>query len=163
MHKHLKMFSCTKHSAVNTSNALKMSQLMRLWYSFHIGDQRRLRLDCVSSPEPSLFADMKYGSRQRLRPKIRHLAPLDGYACAFEECVRRTKSTIVSWHVSKIANMLKNTEKKKYLRDTSFSYNRLCISGSRDLGSYSYSKEVMSGYHETGKLFKTWSPSVVVS
>ena len=29
------------------------------------------------SPEPSLFAHMKYGSRRRVRPKIRHLAPLD--------------------------------------------------------------------------------------
>ena len=39
------------------------------------------------SPEPSLFAHMKYGSRQRVRQKVRHLAPLDGCACAFEELV----------------------------------------------------------------------------
>ena len=36
--------------------------------TYHIGDQQRL------SPEPSLFAHMKYGSRRRVRPKIRHLA-----------------------------------------------------------------------------------------
>ena len=30
---------------------------------------------------------MKYGSRPRVWPKIRHLAPLDGCACAFEEWV----------------------------------------------------------------------------
>ena len=39
------------------------------------------------SPEPSLFAHMTYGTRRRLRPKIRHLAPLDGCAFAFEERV----------------------------------------------------------------------------
>ena len=27
----------------------------------------------------------KYGSRRRVRPKLIHLAPLDGCACAFEE------------------------------------------------------------------------------
>ena len=30
---------------------------------------------------------MKYGSRRRVQPKIRHLAPLDGCTCAFEEWV----------------------------------------------------------------------------
>ena len=35
--------------------------------------------------EPSLFAYMKYGSRRKVRPKIRHLAPLDDRACAFKE------------------------------------------------------------------------------
>ena len=60
---------------------------MRLWYL----SQRRpakaqasLRIRAVS---PSLFAHMKYGSRGRVRPKIRHLVPLDGCACAFEEWV----------------------------------------------------------------------------
>ena len=43
-----------------------------------------LRIGAVSS-EPSLFAHMKYGSRPRVRPKIKHLAPLDGCACTFEE------------------------------------------------------------------------------
>ena len=38
------------------------------------------------SPEPSLFAHIKYmyGNRQTVQPKIRHLAPLDGCACTFE-------------------------------------------------------------------------------
>ena len=39
------------------------------------------------SPEHSLFAHTKYGSIQRVRPKIRHLAPLEGCVCAFEEWV----------------------------------------------------------------------------
>ena len=30
-----------------------------------------------------------YGSRRRVRLKIRHLTPLDGCACAFEEWVYR--------------------------------------------------------------------------
>ena len=45
------------------------------------GDQRRLRR------EPSLFAYMMYGSRRRVRLKIRHLCPLHGCACVFEEWV----------------------------------------------------------------------------
>ena len=48
--------------------------------------QASLRIRAVS-PEPSLFAHMKYGSRRRVRPKIRHLAQLDGCARVFEEWV----------------------------------------------------------------------------
>ena len=51
----------------------------------HTGDQWRLRRACAVSPEPLLFAHMQYGSRRRVRPKIRHLASLDGCACTFEE------------------------------------------------------------------------------
>ena len=60
------------------------SQLMRLSYLSHrrpAKAQASLRV-CA---EPSLFAHMKYGSRQRNRPKFRHLAPLNGCACAVEE------------------------------------------------------------------------------
>ena len=77
-----------------------LSQLMRLDCStYHIGDQRRLRRACASaqSARASLFAHMKYGSRQRVPPpkkkkkkkkkKIKHLAPLGGCASAFEEWV----------------------------------------------------------------------------
>ena len=52
---------------------------MRLWYLSHrqpAKAQASLRIHAVL-PEPSLFAHMKYGSRQRVQPKIRHLAPLD--------------------------------------------------------------------------------------
>ena len=38
--------------------------------------QANLRIRAVS-PEPSLFAHMKYGSTRRIRPKIRHLAPTE--------------------------------------------------------------------------------------
>ena len=60
-----------------------LSQPMRLWYLSHrrqVKAQASLRIRALS-PEPSLFAHIKYGRRQRVRPKIRHLAPLDG--CAF--------------------------------------------------------------------------------
>ena len=68
-----------------------LSQLMRVWYSglpFRrpAMAQANLRIHAVSL-EPSLFAHIKYGSRQRARPKIRHLAPLYSCACAFEEWV----------------------------------------------------------------------------
>ena len=57
---------------------------VRDYGTYHIGDQQRL-------------SDMKkYGSRQRVRPKIRHLAPLDGCAYTFKE----DKNTIISWHGS---------------------------------------------------------------
>ena len=76
------------NKCLNPSNN-KMRQLMRLSYLSHrrpAKAQASLRIHAVS-PEPSLFAHMKYGSRQRVRLKIRHLAPLDGWACAFEEWV----------------------------------------------------------------------------
>ena len=66
-----------------------LSMLMRLWYLSHrwpAKAQASLRI-CAVLPEPSLFAHMKYRSRRRVQPKIRHLAPLDGCACAFEEWV----------------------------------------------------------------------------
>ena len=66
---------------------LDLSQLMRLWYLSHrrpAKAQTSLHIRAVL-PEPSLFAHMKDGSSQRVRPKIRHLAVLDGCACAFEE------------------------------------------------------------------------------
>ena len=65
---------------------LELSQLMRLWYLSHrrpAKAQASLRI-CAVSPEPSLLAHMKYGSRRSIRPKIRRPAPLDGCACAFE-------------------------------------------------------------------------------
>ena len=78
-----------------------------------LGNQQRLRRarastqSCWSlhnhavSLEPSLFAHMKYGSRQRVWPKYRTSSPLDGCSCAFEELsLLSTKSTIISWHCS---------------------------------------------------------------
>ena len=64
-----------------------LSQLMRLWYLSHrrpAKAQASLRIHAVS-PEPSLFALIKYGSRRRVRPEIKHLVPLDGCACPFEK------------------------------------------------------------------------------
>ena len=51
-----------------------MSQLMRLWYLSHRRPAK---------------AQAKYGSRRRVRPKIRHLAPL--YGCVWSKTLRRTK------------------------------------------------------------------------
>ena len=68
---------------------MQLSQLMRLWYLSHrqpAKAQASLHIQAVS-PELLLFAHMKYGSRRRVRPKIWHLAPLDGCACAFEQWV----------------------------------------------------------------------------
>ena len=66
-----------------------LSQHMRLWHLSNMRPEKAqasLRIRAVS-PEPSLFAHMNYGSRRRVRQKIRHLAPLDGCACVFEELI----------------------------------------------------------------------------
>ena len=55
--------------------------------------QASLRIRAVSS-ESSLFAHMKYGRKRPVWPKIRHLAPLDGYVRDWRMSLRRTKSTI---------------------------------------------------------------------
>ena len=73
---------------------------MRLSYLSHrwpAKAQESLHI-CAVSPQPSLFAHIKYGSRQRVQSKIRHLAPWDGWACAFQERVYRglLKSTVIS-------------------------------------------------------------------
>ena len=62
---------------------------MGLWYLSHrrpAKAQASLHIHAVL-PEPSLFAHMKYGSRWRVQPNIRNLAPLDGCPCMFEEWV----------------------------------------------------------------------------
>ena len=73
---------------------------MRLWYLSHrrpAKAQVSLRIHSVS-PKPSLIVHMKYGGRWRVRPKIRHLALLDGCTWAFEEWVYgEGKNTIISW------------------------------------------------------------------
>ena len=82
---------------------------MRFWYLSHrrpAKDQASLRIRPVS-PEPSLLAQMKYGSRRKVRPKIRHLAPLDGCACAFEKWVYGgRKSAIISCDGSFLLGLL---------------------------------------------------------
>ena len=66
-----------------------ISQLMTLWYLSHRQPAKAQASLCIRaiSPEPSLFAHIEYGSRRRVRPKISHLVPLDGFACVFEERV----------------------------------------------------------------------------
>ena len=57
---------------------------MRLWYLSYrrpAKAQVSLRI-CAVSPEPSLFTHMKYGSGQRIRPKIRWIA---AHACLKNE------------------------------------------------------------------------------
>ena len=78
-------------NGTNSSVIDYLSQLMRLWYLSHrrpAKAQASLRIRAVS-PEPSLFAHIKYGSRRRVRPKLRQLAP--------RMRVWRTKSAIISW------------------------------------------------------------------
>ena len=74
---------------VDAHDTRNMSQLMRLWYLSHRRPAKAQASLCMRTvpPEPSLFAHIKYGNRRWVRPKIRHLAPLDGCACSFEKWV----------------------------------------------------------------------------
>ena len=59
-------------------------KLMRLRHLSHRRPAKAQAIRAVSQ-EPSLFAHISYGSRRRVRQKIRHLVPLDDCACVFEE------------------------------------------------------------------------------
>ena len=72
----------------------KMSQLMRLWYLSY----RRPVKSQASSPEPSLYAHMKYGSRRRVQRKSSPTGWLRMHV--WKMSLRRTESTIISWHGS---------------------------------------------------------------
>ena len=76
------------------------SQIMKLWYLSHRRPAKaQARLRRAVSPEPSLFTHMKYGHGRRVRAKLRHLTPLDGWAChlknAFTE--NETYHNIMIW------------------------------------------------------------------
>ena len=78
-----------------------MSQLTRLWYLPHrrpVKAQVSLHISAVS-PEPLLFAHMTYGSRQRVRPKIRHLTHwMAAHACLKNEFTEDEKChNLMSW------------------------------------------------------------------
>ena len=92
-----------------------MSQLMRLWYLSHWRPANvlaSLRIRAVS-PEPSLFANLKYGRRQRVRQK-HQASSLTGWLRmrVWRMRVRRTKRVIISWHdlCSKLTNDTKFRE-----------------------------------------------------
>ena len=107
MHKTFKVYEVEEISLLMRSAKWEMSQLMRLWYLSRrqpVKAQASLRI-CAVSPESSLFAHIKYGSRRRGQQKIRHLAPLDGCACAFEEWVYRGR---------KVTQFHEFTENEKY-------------------------------------------------
>ena len=54
------------------------------------------------------FFCLKYGSRKRVRRKIRHPAALDGCECAFGEMSLRTKYAIIPWAGSNEARDLED-------------------------------------------------------
>ena len=81
-----------------------MSQLMTLWYLTHgrpAKAQVSLHIRAVS-PDPSLFTQMKYGSRWRVWQKITHLVPLDGCACALKGWVYERQKVPQSHHMAQI-------------------------------------------------------------
>ena len=107
----------TLHVTTSKNNNVRHSQkyvcffkhvtLFHKWLcTYHIGDKRWLRRacdPCSLAPEHSLFVHMKNVSRRRFRPKFRHLAPLYGCACAFEEWVYGGRErTIIAWHGSNV-------------------------------------------------------------
>ena len=84
-----------------------LSQLMSLWYLSHrqpAKAQVSLRI-CTVSPEPSLFADIKYGSWQRVQLK-NQTSGLTGWLRmrVWRMSLRRMKSAIIAWAGSFMAN-----------------------------------------------------------
>ena len=79
-----------------------MSQLMRLWYLSHrrpAKAQASLRIRAVS-PEPSLFAHMKYGSRWRV---IQTSSPTGWLRMhVWRMSLRKTKRAIITWAGSNV-------------------------------------------------------------
>ena len=74
------------------------------YVTYHIGDQRRLRR---SLTRIFAIAHMKYGSRQRVRPKIRHLAPMDGRACVrTAKALARLRGCVGSPEPSLVAHVI---------------------------------------------------------
>ena len=67
---------------------------MRLWYLSHRLPAKAQASLCIRavSPERSLFGHIKYGSRQRVHQKIRHLAPQDAHALLKNEFTEDEKS-----------------------------------------------------------------------
>ena len=89
---------------------------MRLCYLSHrrpAKAQVSLRIRAVSL-EPSVFAHMNYGSRRRVRLKIRHLAPLDVCACVFEKWIYRGQKVSKS---QELAQINKRNEKRAKMQD----------------------------------------------
>ena len=81
--------SCSNFQAYRKNIISSNEPAHEIWNLSHMRPakaQASLRV-CAVSSEPSLFAHMNYGSRRRVRPKIRDLAPLDGCACIFEEWI----------------------------------------------------------------------------
>ena len=78
-----------------------LSQLMRLWYLSHrrpAKAQASLHIRAVSS-EPSLFANLKYGTRQMVLPKKQTSSPTLWLRMrVWRLKLHGKKSTIISWH-----------------------------------------------------------------
>ena len=73
---------------------------MRLWYISHRQPAKTQvsLLICAVSQEPSLFAYMKYGSRQRVRPKNQTSSSTGWLRMrVWRMSLRRTKSAMISW------------------------------------------------------------------
>ena len=84
---------------IRISSPQHMSQLMRLWYlsnRWPAKAQASLHNSAVS-PEPSLFANIWYGSRWS--PTKNQTSSPTGWLCmcVWRMSLRRTKSTIISW------------------------------------------------------------------
>ena len=75
---------------------LNLSQLMRLWYLSHRWPAKVQESICTVSPELLLFAHMKYGSRQTKNQTPSPSGWL--HMRVWRMSLRRTKSTIISWH-----------------------------------------------------------------
>ena len=130
----------SKHSLNNLypfSKIYDSNSLMRLWYLSH----RRMCSIRAVSPESSLFAHLKYGSRRRVWPKIRRVAPVDRCACLKIEFTEGDMC-------HNLMSQLNNNRKK----------------GTRDTGDRGWLKRSVSGHALMISWIKiTCGPSAIVS
>ena len=78
----------------------------------------------AQSPQSLRCSHTKYGSKQRVWPKIRHLAPLDCCTSVWRISLWRTKSTIISWDGS---NELGNNKTNKKTANTDLSVHSCAV------------------------------------
>ena len=84
---------------------------------YRIGDQRRLRRACTSTQSrQSLHClhTLNYGSRGRVQPKIRHLAPLDVCTCMFEEWIYWGREVPLSHEMADLETAIQDSLKHHY-------------------------------------------------
>ena len=137
---------------------------MILWYLSHRRPAKaqaslRIRAD---SPEPSLFAHLKYGSRQMVRPKHQISSPTGWlHMCDWRMGLRRTTSSIISWDgliIFKLSSQPSHKRRILALRNRS---NKVVLRFSKKDSKKCFHTRVVKKYVDFCLLLKTDSYAVM--